>query len=190
MSCPVYQLSTLVNARLRVMNVSAEVSYDDERFPDHTPDAPRVEFYVDTDVGDTFVSAMTAGGTMVDGVQKTPRALETTGALVRISGASTKEGAGAHDHKGEVRELVRNVMCAIVLCSHKAKMPVTDAAGHFVAPPEPGVIEIGARYELRFGIRGAVEEVTGIAAGTPLEPVITTKAIRKTTEEISSGPGP
>jgi hypothetical protein len=192
MTCPVYQLSLAVAQQLKRMYppVPARVSYGAEIFQDQVPDDPWVEFATDDETGDTFEAPVTGGSEWKGKLQRTPRGKETVGVLVRISAASTKTGAGEWDHKGEVRELARNVWCAIFVCSHAARMPITDGRGAFLKPPDGAPLEIGARYLLRFGLQGAIEETTGIKAGSPLVPIITTKAIRNGVEEISSGPGP
>lgn len=191
-TCPVYQLTTLVEAQLRarVVPVAAAISYEDTRFPDQIPDAPRVDFRRDRRVGDKFVPAITGGPYKVNGLQKTARASKIIGVSVHLSAQSTKEGADRHDHVGAVDELVDAVCCAAIEVSGKERLHVEfPFDGNYLPTPNDAPLEIGARYELRFGLRVAVDAVTGLIGG-PIVPVVTTKAIRENVREISSGPGP
>ncbi len=187
---PVYTLSNAVRDRLALMKKPATVTYGNAQY-DESPDAPLVEFKRDRSAGDVFEAPVTTNVRRVDGEVYKARAKATIGVLVELSLTSTRSGAAEHDHTGELWQLAQDVWCAILVCAHAAKLPLSSQArGSFVAIESGAPLEIGARYELTFGLEAAVEELTGYVAPAPLNGVITTKAKREATEEISSGPGP
>lgn len=185
---PIYTLALALQARLKSQGAGIVVQYGKDRLLE-LPGAPLCELRRDEDSTDDFSPALTTqerrtpgvGGEL--GTVHKPRGNVAIVVKARFSGQSSKTGAGEHDHRGLVWDAVQAVYSALVVISHTERTPIgLGARGKFIAPPdaENAPREIGARYELQFGLQCAVLEQTGLLANAPLGAV---------TVKVKRGPG-
>lgn len=176
----VYTLALALQARLNAKRAGVVVQYGGERFLEREG-APICELARDDDGIDEYRPATTTQTRHVDGAVVKPLGDKFMAIKARFSGSSSKTGAGEHDHKGVISDAADAVYCALVVISQAGRTPIGLAArGKFIAPEEGAPREIGARYELQFGMSVAVLERVGVLADSPVGVV---------TARVKRGPG-